>query len=75
MLDPSEITETEEKSSEICLSDVPSGDAVDGNTPPNNIQKPRGLQFNAQKDKLTLGKLKVVQITTTHVCEYNCQLL
>ncbi|XP_057180735.1 cilia- and flagella-associated protein 54-like [Triplophysa rosa] len=64
--DPSEKTETEEKSSEICLSDVPSGDAVDCNTPPNNIQKPRGLQFNAQKDKLTLGKLKAILLKEAH---------
>ncbi|KAA0721041.1 Cilia- and flagella-associated protein 54 [Triplophysa tibetana] len=64
--DPSKITETEEKSSEICLSDVPSGVAVDCNTPPNNIQKPRGLQFNAQKDKFTLGKLKALLLKEAH---------
>ncbi|XP_051544314.1 cilia- and flagella-associated protein 54 [Myxocyprinus asiaticus] len=67
-----EVSETEEKSSTLkrcsstpCVSDAPTTEESHC-TAPSKSKKPKGLQLNAEKDKLTLARVKAKLLKEAH---------
>ncbi|XP_051974973.1 cilia- and flagella-associated protein 54 [Xyrauchen texanus] len=67
-----EVSETEEKSSTLkrcsstlCVPDAPTTEESHCTTP-NKSKKPKGLQLHAEKDKLTLARVKAKLLKEAH---------